>query len=234
MKDRHILITGSSSGLGRAAAEKLLGAGATVYGIARNHRKFRPNSSSYYPITLDVSDLKNLSEKVSKLIKENPEINGLISNAGYGEFNGFENFSTEKIISYVNDNLVSHLIVTRYLLPHFKTRNSGDIIFIGSESALVGGGKGSLYSATKFGLRGFAQSIRQESSDKNIRVTLINPGMVKTSFFDNLNFRPGKNEENAIDPDDVADMILNVLSMRLGTVVDEINLTPLKKVIQFN
>ena len=233
MKDRHILITGSSSGIGRATAQKLLEAGAVVYGIARNHEKFQPDTKRYKPLTIDVTDLKVLPGQLSDLLATQPEIDGLISNAGYGSFEGLENFSPEKIFSYINDNLTSHLVVTRCLLPHFKTKNRGDVIFIGSEAALEGGKKGSLYCATKFGLRGFSQSIRQESANKNIRVTLINPGMVRTSFFDDLNFRPGDDDENAIEPTDIADIIINILSMRSGTVVDEINLTPQKKVITF-
>ena len=234
MKDRHILITGSSSGIGRATAQKLLEAGAVVYGIARNHEKFQPDTKRYKPLTIDVTDLKVLPGQLSDLLATQPEIDGLISNAGYGSFGGLENFSPEQIYSYINDNLTSHLVVTRCLLPHFKTKNRGDIIFIGSEAALEGGKKGSLYCATKFGLRGFSQSIRQESANKNIRVTLINPGMVRTSFFDDLNFQPGDGGENAIEPTDIADIIINILSMRSGTVVDEINLTPQKKVIIFD
>ena len=234
MKDRHILITGSSSGIGRATAQKLLEAGAVVYGIARNHEKFQPDTKRYKPLTIDVTDLKVLPGQLSDLLATQPEIDGLISNAGYGSFEGLENFSPEQIYSYINDNLTSHLVVTRCLLPHFKTKNRGDVIFIGSEAALEGGKKGSLYCATKFGLRGFSQSIRQESANKNIRVTLINPGMVRTSFFDDLNFQPGDGGENAIEPTDIADIIINILSMRSGTVVDEINLTPQKKVIIFD
>lgn len=234
MKDRHILITGSSSGIGRATAQKLLEAGAVVYGIARNHEKFQPDTKRYKPLTIDVTDLKALPGQLSDLLATQPEIDGLISNAGYGSFEGLENFSPEQIYSYINDNLTSHLVVTRCLLPHFKTKNRGDVIFIGSEAALEGGKKGSLYCATKFGLRGFSQSIRQESANKNIRVTLINPGMVRTSFFDDLNFQPGDDDENAIEPTDIADIIINILSMRSGTVVDEINLTPQKKVIIFD
>ena len=63
---------------------------------------------------------------------------------------------------------------------------------------------GSLYCTVKFGIRGFAQSIRQESADKNIRVTIINPGMVRTEFFNDLKFRPGDDDKNAIEPSDVA------------------------------
>ena len=234
IKDRHILITGSSSGIGRATAEILLAAGAVVYGIARNHKKFEPDTNRYRPLTIDITDFQALPGQLSELLTTCPKIDGLISNAGYGSFEGLENFSPEQIYSYINDNLTSHLVVTRCLLPHFKTENNGDIIFIGSEAALEGGKKGSLYCAAKFGLRGFSQSIRQESANKNIRVTLINPGMVRTPFFDDLNFRPGDDDGNAIEPTDIADVILNILSMRSGTVVDEINLTPQKKVISFD
>ena len=234
IKDRHILITGSSSGIGRATAEKLLAAGAIVYGIARDHKKFEPSTKRYKPLTIDTTDLQVLPGQLSDLLNAHPKIDGLINNAGYGSFDGLENFSPEQIYSYINDNLTSHLVVTRCFLPHFKTKNNGDIIFIGSEAALEGGKKGSLYCAAKFGLRGFSQSIRQESANKNIRVTLINPGMVRTPFFDDLNFRPGDDDRSAIEPTDIADIILNVLIMRSGTVIDEINLTPQKKVISFD
>ncbi|MEE3000355.1 MAG: SDR family oxidoreductase [Pseudomonadota bacterium] len=234
LKERHILVTGSSSGIGKAVSEKLLAVGAMVYGIARDHDKFQPNSENYHPVNMDISDLKELSEQMLKLVMKQPKIDGLLSNAGYGDFGSLENFSPKQIISHINDNLVSHMIITRCILPHLKTKNGGNIIFIGSESALEGGAKGSLYAAAKFGLRGFAQSIRQEGSSKNIRVTLINPGMVRTNFFDSLKFKPGENQENAISPEDLADIVINVLSLNPRTVIDEINLTPLKKVIEFD
>ena len=234
MKDRHILITGSSSGIGRAISVKLLEEGATVYGIARNHKKFQPDTDRYKAITVDLTDLHTIPEKLSDLLVSNPEIDGFISNAGYGNFDNLENFSPERISSYINDNLTSHLVVTRCLLPHFKTRNRGNIILMGSEAALEGAKKGSLYCAAKFGLRGFSQSIRQETSNKDIRVTLINPGMVRTAFFDELKFRPGDDDDNAIEAKDIANVVVNILSMRSGTVIDEINLTPQKKVIIFD
>jgi NADP-dependent 3-hydroxy acid dehydrogenase YdfG len=234
MKDKHILITGSSSGIGRAISVKLLEEGATVYGIARNHKKFQPDTDRYKPVTADVTDLHTISEKLSDLLVSNPEIDVFISNAGYGSFGNLENFSPEQISSYINDNLTSHLVVTRCLLPHFKTRNRGDIILMGSEAALEGAKKGSLYCAAKFGLRGFSQSIRQETSNKDIRLTLINPGMVRTAFFNELKFGPGDDDDNAIEAKDIANVVVNILSMRSGTVIDEINLTPQKKVISFD
>ena len=72
------------------------------------------------------------------------------------------------------------------------------MVLIGSEAALAGGARGAVYSATKFALRGFCQSLRQESAAAGIRVTLINPGMVRTDFFDQLDFEPGEDLAHAI------------------------------------
>ena len=181
-----------------------------------------------------MSDLNNLNKVLNKIIKENNEITGLISNAGYGEFGPLENFSIEQINSFISVNLTSHIVVTKLILPHLKKRKMGDIIFIGSEAGLLGSKNGSLYCSAKFGLRGFSQSIRHDTSTSNIRVCIINPGMVRTEFFKNLKFSPGDDVDNAINSDDIANAVINVIKLEQSTVVDEINLSPLKKVVKFN
>ena len=104
---------------------------------------------------------------------------------------------------------------------------------MGSEAARTGGKRGAVYSAAKFGLRGLAQSLRQECAASGVRVSIVNPGMVKTAFFDELDFQPGDAPDNYILPEDVARAVLAILETRTGTVVDEINLSPQKKVIRF-
>ena len=234
MRDRHVLVTGSSSGIGRAITEHLLKSGATVIGIARNHNKYQPNSDNYKTFDVDVSDLKTLPSSLKEILAEFPKLDGLVSNAGYGQFGGLENNSADQIYSYICANLTSHMVITRMVLPHFKAQKRGDIVYIGSEAALDGGKKGSLYCAAKFGLRGFSQSLREECASTNVRVSIINPGMVRTEFFENLDFRPRDEAVNAIEPDDVALAAIAVFSARQGTVIDEINLTPLKKAISFD
>ena len=234
LEDKTVLVTGSSSGIGRAICEQLTKFGIKVIGLARHHKKFNPNIVNYVTYEIDIADLESVGRKVKSILKTHPEISGLVSNAGYGDFRNLENFSIEEIINFVNMNLISHIVITRQLLPHFKANKFGDIIFIGSEASLSGSKKGSLYCASKFGLRGFAQSIRQESSDRNVKVSIVNPGMVRTSFFDKLNFKPGINVDNAIEPEDIAKVVFDVLSMNEYTVIDEVNISPLKKVIQFD
>ena len=234
MRDRHVLVTGSSSGIGRAITEQFLKSGATVIGIARNHKKFQPNSDNYKTFDVDVSDLKSLPSSLKEILAKFPKLNGLVSNAGYGQFGGLENQSADQIYSYICANLISHMVITRMVLPHFKAQKLGDIVYIGSEAALDGGKKGSLYCTAKFGLRGFSQSLREECASTNVRVSIINPGMVRTQFFEILDFHPGDEPVNAIEPDDVALAAIAVFSARQGTVIDEINLTPLKKAISFD
>ena len=233
MKDKCFLVTGSSSGIGRAITIKLLDSGAKVIGIARNHSKIKLEHKNYLTYTIDLNKLDNLEKKIKNIIQHNPAINGLVSNAGYGEFGPLENFSVKDISSFFSMNLTSHIIITKCLLPHLKKKEIGDIIFMGSEASLSGEKNGSLYCSTKFGLRGFSQALRKDLSNSNIRVCIINPGMVRTSFFNNLKFLPGDDVNNAINEEDISNSVLSILNLGRNTVVDEINLSPLKKAIKF-
>ena len=96
-----------------------------------------------------------------------------------------------------------------------------------------GSRKGAIYCASKFAVRGFTQALREECGNSNVRVCLINPGMVKTAFFEHLAFEPGEHESNFILPEDVAAAVSYVVGTRAQIVIDEINLSPLNKVIKF-
>ena len=233
MEDKCVLVTGSSSGIGYEITSKLLDLGAKVIGIARNHDKSKLENKNYITYNCDISNHKKLETLLKQILKKHPEINGLISNAGYGDFGPLENFSTLQIDNFIATNLTSHLVLTKVLLPHFKRIKIGDIIFIGSEAGLLGAKNGSLYCTTKFGLRGFSEALSKDVTKNNIRVSIINLGMVRTDFFENLNFEPGNDEENVISIKDVSSTVAYILTLSRNTVVDEINLSPIKKAIKF-
>ena len=232
MKDKCVLVTGSSSGIGYEITSKLLNLGAKVIGIARNHDRSNLENKNYVTYNCDVSVHHKLEKILKQILKNHPQINCLISNAGYGDFGPLENFSTLQINNFVATNLTSHLVITKLLLPHFKRNKMGDIIFIGSEAGLIGAKNGSLYCAAKFGLRGFTESLSKDVASKNIRVSIINPGMVRTPFFDNLNFEPGTDKGNALSIKDISSTVACVLNLSRDTIVDEINLSPSKNAIK--
>jgi short-subunit dehydrogenase len=182
---------------------------------------------------MDLSDLDALPAQLDALTRQDTPVDGLVCCAGSGRFGSLEEFSLVQIRTLLDLNLTSQLYLVRALLPGMKQRAGGNIIFMGSEAALAGGKRGAVYSAAKFGLRGLAQALRQECAASGLRVSIINPGMVQTEFFNELDFRPGEAPDNYILPEDVAQAVQLILETREGTVIDEINLSPQKKVIRF-
>jgi len=229
-KQKNILITGASSGIGKAACELLLAQGHKVTSIAR--RETDIEHINHQSLTCDLADLKRLPEFLESLVKKNPQIDTLVCNAGRGQFASLEEFSYEQIQQLMDLNFTSHAFMTRAIVPIMKRNRSGRIIFMGSEAALQGSRMGSIYCASKFAIRGLAQALRDECSKSGIQVSLINPGMVRSEFFSDLSFAHGDEETHYIEVEDVARAIQFVIDSRQGTVIDEINLSPLKHVVQ--
>ncbi len=230
---RTVLVTGASSGIGRAVARNLLQQGHHVIGVSRDSGKFIRQQDNFTPLQLDLSQLNELPQKIRELEQAFPEIDAVVFCAGRGQFGSMEEFSYTQIENLMALNFTSQAFLVKALLPALKRKEHSDLIFIGSEAALKGSRKGALYCASKFALRGFTQALREECGKSKVRVCLINPGMVKTAFFEPLSFEPGDDDSNFIEPEDVAEAVSYVLNSRAQTVVDEINLSPLNKVVKF-
>jgi NADP-dependent 3-hydroxy acid dehydrogenase YdfG len=230
---RTVLVTGASSGIGRAVAQNLLQQGHAVIGASRDCRKFTRSMDNFSSVQLDLTRLNELPQKIRQLQQAFPEIDAVVFSAGVGQFGSVEEFSYPQIEALMTINFTSQVFLTKAMLPALKRRASSDLIYIGSEAALKGSRKGAVYCASKFALRGFTQALREECGISHVRVCLINPGMVKTAFFENLTFEPGDHESNAISAEDVAAAVLYVLDSREQIVIDEINLSPLNKVVKF-
>lgn len=229
-----ILVTGASKGIGKAICNRLLAEGYHVVGIARNFQHLPSMPPHFEAVSLDLSDLHSLPGALKHLKSRFPQVAALICNAGRGQFKHLEEFSFEQIRSLIDLNFLSHVYLTKAFLPLLKQQPRSDIIFIGSEAALAGKRQGSIYCASKFALRGFAQALRDECSTSSVRICLINPGMVQTHFFEDLSFSPGSEKNEHLLPEDIAEAVLLVLKAREGAVFDEINVSPHKKRICFN
>lgn len=230
---RSILVTGASRGIGAAITAGLLGEGCNVTGIARKFNGAFSDDDKFEAIELDLSKLDNISSQFQSIRRKSKSIDGLVCNAGFGRFGSLEEFSSTQIRDLVDLNLTSQILLTREFLPSMKVQGFGDIVFMGSEAALRGGKRGAVYSATKFALRGLAESLREECSGSGVRVSIINPGMVATDFFEELNFQPGKDADCHLVPDDIFAALKLILTARPGININEIELSPHRKLIEF-
>ena len=226
------LVSGASSGIGLAICECLLARGCRVIGIARDFAKVGIDDPLFIQYGQDLSDLVASERLLKQIVRETPP-NYFIHSAGSGLFGSIEQFSVRQIDDYLRANLTSAAVLSRAVLPTMRRAKAGCLIFIGSESALRAGRKGALYSAAKFGLRGLSQALRDDCSRDGITVSLVNPGMVRTPFFEQQSFRPAAGADNAIEADDVAEVVEMIIDSRPDMVIDEINLSPRNRSIDF-
>ncbi len=226
------LVTGASSGIGLAICQRLLQAGYNVIGISRREPAADVDAQHYEHRPVDLADTATTAAAVEQLVRDR-DIDLLVHAAGYGRFGSIEQFSVAQIEQAIAVNLTSALVICRGLVPAMRRRGRGQLLFIGSESALRGGRKGAVYSAAKFGLRGFCQALREDCAREGLRVSLVNPGMVRSPFFETLDFAPGDAPENAITVDEVAELVWQIVQTSSNIVIDEVNLTPRVKSIDF-
>jgi NAD(P)-dependent dehydrogenase (short-subunit alcohol dehydrogenase family) len=179
MSAKVVLVTGASSGIGAACAEMLAQRGFLVYGSSRNP-DFRPKA--YHALQMDVRDDKSVESAVARVMQEAGSIDALVNNAGCGLAGAVEDTSTDEAIRQMDVNFMGAFRVARAVLPGMRQRRSGVIVNVSSLGGLFGLPFQSFYSASKFALEGFTESLRHEVGQFGIRVVLVEPGDVKTGF----------------------------------------------------
>jgi 3-hydroxy acid dehydrogenase / malonic semialdehyde reductase len=226
---KKALITGTSSGIGQALGKKLLQQNIKIIGVCRKATEVFCKDINYNAYVCDLSDLQKTESVFKKITKEHPDIDAVIANAGSGLFGSLEQLSNQNIIKNINLNLIANILIIKALLPNLKKRLKGKIIVIGSSAGLEGGRQGTVYCSSKFALQGLVASLQKDCSATNIAITIINPDMIKTPFYDDIHFSPGKQKENSVAMDDVIDSILLVLKAQEGSLFDKINIKVAKK-----
>ena len=211
-KLKSAVVTGASSGIGKAISLKLEELGFKVYRISRRDG-------------IDLSDVNNLEKNLSDILKDK-NIKILVNSAGFGIFRPHEEIKTEDIINMTNVNLLAPLILTKLFLRTIK-KNRGYVFNITSIEALRYSKFSAIYSATKAGLRSFSLSLFEEVRKSGVKIISINPDMTKTEFFDNLQFSYDENDEMSyIKPECIVDVIEMSLKAREGTVINDITIRP--------
>lgn len=184
------IVTGASSGIGRASAEALARAGFTVFGTSRKAAGEGPDGVSM--LACDVTDDRSVASLISAVLSKTGRIDLLVNNAGIGLQAGAEESSVAQVQALFDVNVFGVVRMTNAVLPAMRQRGEGRIINIGSILGLIPAPYSAHYSAAKHAVEGYSESLDHEVRAFNIRVSVIEPAFVRTVF-----------DQNGIEPDSV-------------------------------
>src|SRR5881398_2936196 len=205
------LVTGASSGIGKATAERLATAGYQVYGTSR--RGATPGQRSFEMLSLDVTSDESVAAAVNALLRSEGRIDLLVNNAGFSIAPaGAEESSIEQARSIFDTNFFGTVRMTRAVVPHMRRQGGGRIINIGSVLGFLPMPYGALYAATKHAIEGYSESLDHELRTRGIRVSIVEPAYTKTRF-----------DANFVEPDAKVDEYREdraALGKRLKEVVE--------------
>lgn len=180
-KKKVALVTGASSGIGEATAERLSKAGYKVYGTSR--RGCQAGERSFEMLALDVTSDASVEAAVNDVLRLEGRVDLLVNNAGFGVAPaGAEEISIDQARAIFETNFFGVVRMTRAVVPHMRRQGGGRIINIGSVLGLLPMPYGALYSATKHALEGYSESLDHELRTRGVRVSVIEPGYTKTNF----------------------------------------------------
>ena len=183
MKQKVILITGASSGIGYDTAERLAKQGHKVYGAARRMDKMLPlKDLGVIPIQMDVTDDASMVAGVNAVLKAEGRIDVLVNNAGYGYFGAIENVSMEEARRQIEVNVFGLGRLTQLVIPHMRQQGSGRIVNVASIAGKLAIYFGGWYHVSKFAVEGFSDALRMELKPFGINVVIIEPGAIRTDW----------------------------------------------------
>src|SRR5437879_12888936 len=205
------LVTGASSGIGEATAERLAMAGYKVYGTSR--RAAKASERSFELLPLDVTSDESVEATIREVLRAEGRVDLLVNNAGFGVAPaGAEDSSIEQARAIFDTNFFGTVRMTRAIVPHMRHQGAGRIINIGSVLGFLPMPYMALYAATKHAIEGYSESLDHELRTRGIRVTVIEPAYAKTRF-----------DANFLQPDSKLDEYREVraaLGKRLKEVVE--------------
>lgn len=225
LKGQVAIVTGGSSGIGLAIATSLVNEGMAVAIAARDEKKLRKAAGKLgdmggrvIAVATDVSIGGQVEQLVEQTTNTFGRIDLLVNNAGIGKWAPIEESTEAEWDEVQAINLKGAFLCTKAVLPIMKRQRSGYIINIASVAGKTGFGGSSAYSASKFGLVGFTESLLEESIKYNIKATVICPGYVATPMVEEASV-PAK---EMIPPEDIGRLVVGLLHLSPVTVIKEI------------
>ncbi len=229
-KDKVVLITGGSRGIGKELVYTLAKTGAQVVACARNLDKLieicndlTGQGFKAYPIKLDLESEESIKGAVAKTVSMFGTVDILINNAGVQELCPVVDMSTESFDKVMNVNIRGVFIMTREVLPYMKAKKWGKIVSIGSLSGRRGYPEQAAYCASKHALVGFTKCLAYEVQKDNIGVCVVAPGGVLTDMSKDLRISRGDTNEAAwLTPAQIVEGVMFVLNQEGACFTDEL------------
>ncbi len=214
LKNANVLVTGGSLGIGKATAKALVKAGAKVAITGRDEARIHQAADEVgaFAIIADVADPDDIARTYHEFLGQFDRLDCLVNNAGVGVFKPLDAVSLADFQNIFSVNVFGAALMAQRAAVLFKEQKYGNIVNIGSTAAEKGFAGGTVYSASKFALRGMTQCWQAELRKHNVRVMLVDPSEVATAFGD-----PNRKERtappNKLVSDDIAHAIVSVLAM---------------------
>lgn len=236
-----IFITGASAGFGEAIARHFISHGHKVIGTARRLDKLnnlhKELGEQFYPLQLDVTDKKAVSEIYTQLPEKWREIDVLVNNAGLAlGLNTADKANLDDWDTMIETNNKGLVHVTRAILPFMVERNKGHVINISSTAASWPYMGGNVYGATKAFVKQFSLGLRADLQDKKVRVTDIEPGLVGGTEFSLVRFKGDSNKveqtyanANALTPEDVAEAVYWTATLPAHVNINTLEMMPVSQ-----
>lgn len=189
MGNKTWLITGISSGLGKALAQSVIDKGDFVIGTFRHKSQVeefnKNNVENAKAVLLDITNIKDIEHCIEKIILEYGKIDVLVNNAGMGFIGAIEETSLKEVRNVFEANFFGTLKLTQTVLPFMRKEKKGHIIQISSHGGIKAFAGFGIYNASKFALEGFSEAMAQEVSPLGIKVSIVEPGPFRTNFAGN-------------------------------------------------
>ena len=199
--EKVALVTGSSSGIGLETALSLARDGYYTFASMRNLEKAgelehaaKKESLSIETLELDVDKEESIISAIKKVIAKDGRLDVLVNNAGYGQFGCTEDVSVDEFRKQFETNFFSVVRIIQEVAPIMRKQNSGNIINISSVAGRIGFPGSPAYISSKFALEGLGECLRYELGQFGIKSTLIEPGVIKTNFFNSMKVSESKSD----------------------------------------
>lgn len=221
-----VAVTGATGGIGAAAVKAWLAEGADVFGISRTPKSDTTNDlkSRFVAISCDLRSEQSVEKAVVQIAAHTSTLDVLVHSAGVGFFDTIENTSHQDWAQVIDTNLNGSFYLTKAFLPLMRKSPKAHIFVVGSTAGRKGFLKNGAYSASKFGLFGFCEVLREEMRPLGIRVTHLTVGGVQTDFWEKN--KTSFDTQTMIPPTDIANAVVFAYHVPLPTVIEEMIIKP--------